>query len=59
MPTQREMIGIGLGARPSTRVGNAVTLTGRLDEAGKLSSTYRIVNEVTACDSGSIAFGTP
>jgi hypothetical protein len=45
--------------RPSTRVGNAVTLTGRLDEAGKLSGTYRVVNEVTSCDSGPIAFGTP
>jgi hypothetical protein len=45
--------------RPSTRAGNTVTLTGRLDSSGKLSGTYQVVNEVTACDSGPIAFGTP
>ena len=45
--------------RPSTRAGNAVMLNGRLDPSGKLSGTYQVVNEVTACDSGPIAFATP
>lgn len=42
--------------RPSTYVGNSVTLTGRLTN-GQLSGTYRVVNEVTGCDGGAIPFG--
>ncbi|MFN8634482.1 MAG: hypothetical protein U0893_11550 [Chloroflexota bacterium] len=42
--------------RPSTYVGNSVTLTGRVD-SGQLSGTYRVVNEVTGCDGGAIPFG--
>ena len=42
--------------RPSTRVGNSVTLAGRLDEAGKLSGTYRVQDEANRCDSGEIPF---
>jgi hypothetical protein len=46
-------------ARPSPRVGNTVTLAGRLDESGKLVGTYQVVNEATGCDSGPIAFQSP
>jgi hypothetical protein len=42
--------------RPSTYVGNSVTLTGRLVN-GQVSGTYRVVNEVTLCDGGAIPFG--
>lgn len=45
--------------RESTRIGNRVTLDGRLDESRKLSGTYRVVNEINGCDSGPIASATP
>jgi hypothetical protein len=45
-------------SRESTRIGNRVTLEGRLDEARKLSGTYRVVNEIVGCDSGPIAFSS-
>ena len=44
--------------RESTRIGNTVTLEGRLDEARKLSGTYRVTNVITGCDSGAMAFST-
>jgi hypothetical protein len=47
-----------VASRQSTRIGNAVTLEGRLDEARQLSGTYRVTNEITGCDSGAIAFST-
>src|SRR6185295_7630695 len=42
--------------RPSTYVGNSVTLSGRLVN-GQLTGTYQVVNEVTGCDGGVIPFG--
>ena len=42
--------------RPSTYVGNSVTLSGRLVN-GRLTGTYQVVNEVTGCDGGLIPFG--
>jgi hypothetical protein len=46
-------------ARPSARIGNRVTLIGRLDDSGILTGTYQVQNEVTGCDSGPISFQTP
>lgn len=47
-----------VASRESTRIGNAVTLEGRLDETRTLSGTYRVTNVITGCDSGAVAFST-
>ena len=41
--------------RPSSRVGNAVTLTGQVT-GDRLSGTYRVVDEANNCNSGEIPF---
>ena len=50
--------GAFVASRESTRIGNAVTLEGRLDESRKVSGTYRVTNVITGCDSGPVAFST-
>lgn len=42
-------------SRPSSRAGNAVSLTGNLTGPGQMTGVYRVTNEVTSCDSGGIA----
>jgi hypothetical protein len=46
-----------LVSRPSTRAGNAVSLSGRIEGPGQLSASYQVTNEVTGCDSGAISLG--